>query len=305
MTPATLRALCLAALASTPPLPGCLLTENPAYEASEGSTAAPIDSTGIDTDPTAPVYPCPDDQPFTLWYPDADADTYGDRKAPPIEACVPPPGHVEDARDCNDHVPEIHPGVAEQCNSIDDNCNALVDESSIECDVCVLELSDAFAYWVCPQKQGITWAEADQRCRARISKSSAVRLASVHDPAEHTRLAALVSKHIPPVAGQQRAWLGLFRREAPDPSCDPPDPTLDWQWKDGTPFDLDPPWNYGQPDNTPDDCTCDPTTGCVERCAGITVIAAHNYTGWSDLRCDAPVAAGYICKARRDPVLFP
>jgi len=27
--------------------------------------------------------------------------------------------------------------------------------------------------------------------------------------------------------------------------------------------------------------------------------------GWSDTRCDAPTASGFICKTRRDPVLFP
>ncbi|HNC98254.1 MAG TPA: putative metal-binding motif-containing protein, partial [Myxococcota bacterium] len=106
-----------------------------------------------------------------LWYPDQDADGYGD-PAQPLVACTPPPGYVANGEDCNDakasHHPgaeesncadpqdyncdgsvgsedldgdgfsactecddrqaDVFPGSVESCNSIDDNCNGLVDE---------------------------------------------------------------------------------------------------------------------------------------------------------------------------------
>jgi len=285
------------------PLLGCLLTTNPAYEDTGDDTTGdvPLDDTTTDV----PVSPCPEDQPYSLWYPDADADTYGDRKATPLMACEAPVGHVADAGDCNDKVPEIHPKLIEKCNGFDDNCNSLVDESSSDCGTCVIELTDSHVYWICAQKGGITQAQAEQRCVARSSKQTSVRLASIHDADEHARLAELIGLHITPVSGLQRAWIGLIKREDAAETCDPPDPVADWQWNDGSDFDPDPPWNPGQPDNIPDSCTCDVASGCLENCGMLTVVPAHALTGWDDARCDSTLATGYICKTRRDPMLFP
>jgi len=284
-------------------LVGCLLTTNPAYEdTGDSTTDAPPDPGTTTGEPT---FPCPGDLQFTPWYPDADADTYGDRDAKPLMACEAPPGHVEDAGDCNDKVPEIHPKLIEKCNGFDDNCNALVDESSQDCGACVLEVTDSHVYWICAHKSGLTWAEAEQRCVARSGKTTAVRLASIHSDAEQTRLAELAALHIPPVGGKQRVWIGLIKRDGPDQSCDVPDPLADWRWNDGSAFDLEPPWNPTQPDNLPESCACDPATGCLENCGELTIVPAQQLTGWNDARCDDPTATGFICKTRRDPVLFP
>ncbi|MDP2335268.1 MAG: SdrD B-like domain-containing protein [Bacteroidota bacterium] len=63
------------------------------------------------------------------YYLDADADGYGGSTT--LQSCtIPPPGYVTVPGDCNDLVATIHPGATEVCNGIDDNCNAIVDETA-------------------------------------------------------------------------------------------------------------------------------------------------------------------------------
>jgi hypothetical protein len=272
---------------------GC--AQNPAYEGSGGLSGA---STGSDPDTggSGPAPPCPGDLDYTEWYPDLDADTHGDRKAEPALACEAPPMHVADDRDCNDQVPEIHPMALERCNGLDDNCNQLVDESSIDCGACTVELTNSHVYWFCPEKQDITWAEAADRCNARSFKN-VVRLASIHSAAEQQLVLEHV-QNIDPVDGERHIWIGLVKQDAVADSCDPPDPIADWRWIDGTPFDLVPPlWSPGEPNNE----LCDPGT-YLENCGELKIDAQT--AGWNDVSCDAP-ARGFVCKTKRDPVLFP
>ncbi len=63
----------------------------------------------------------------TTWYRDADGDTYG-AAATTTSACMQPPGFVAAAGDCNDGSSAIHPGAAEVCNGVDDNCDGTADE---------------------------------------------------------------------------------------------------------------------------------------------------------------------------------
>jgi alpha-tubulin suppressor-like RCC1 family protein len=69
------------------------------------------------------------DEPRRNWYPDDDMDLYG-ATTRPMSACSPPPGHVEFPGDCNDMNPSIRPGVPEQCNGVDDDCEGGTDESA-------------------------------------------------------------------------------------------------------------------------------------------------------------------------------
>ncbi|MBU1509946.1 putative metal-binding motif-containing protein, partial [Myxococcota bacterium] len=64
----------------------------------------------------------------TDYYPDTDGDTYGDASAAPVAACAAPADHVTDHSDCNDGNNAVHPGAAERCNGLDDNCDTLVDD---------------------------------------------------------------------------------------------------------------------------------------------------------------------------------
>jgi|GEM_PF-4040211 len=68
----------------------------------------------------------PDDE-FLPWYQDADGDDHGTTNDI-VEASTQPAGYAATFDDCNDTDSQVHPGAAEACNLIDDNCNSVVDE---------------------------------------------------------------------------------------------------------------------------------------------------------------------------------
>jgi hypothetical protein len=64
----------------------------------------------------------------SVWHPDGDEDTFGamDTSA---TACVAPMGWIVDASDCDDGDRATYPGAAETCDTEDQDCDGLVDES--------------------------------------------------------------------------------------------------------------------------------------------------------------------------------
>ncbi|MCS6991369.1 MAG: MopE-related protein [Chitinophagales bacterium] len=67
----------------------------------------------------------------TVYYQDADGDGYGTASVTTEEcSTVPPAGFAVAAGDCNDNAASIHPAAYDACNSVDDNCNGMVDENS-------------------------------------------------------------------------------------------------------------------------------------------------------------------------------
>jgi hypothetical protein len=64
----------------------------------------------------------------SIWYPDADRDGYGSM-ASSVRACVAPSGHLGSASDCNDALAAVNPGGSEVCNSLDDDCDGLIDDA--------------------------------------------------------------------------------------------------------------------------------------------------------------------------------
>jgi len=70
------------------------------------------------------------------FYPDGDGDGAG-RSADVITACEAPAGHVEAGGDCDDSNNAVHPGAAEACNGLDDDCDVEVDEGVLNaCGTC-------------------------------------------------------------------------------------------------------------------------------------------------------------------------
>ena len=63
----------------------------------------------------------------SFWHPDADGDGFG-AEGVTVQACTQPAGHVAAGGDCNDRNAAVHPGAAEACNALDDDCDGVADE---------------------------------------------------------------------------------------------------------------------------------------------------------------------------------
>jgi hypothetical protein len=61
------------------------------------------------------------------WYADSDGDGYGDANALELD-CYQPTGYVAENTDCDDDRADTHPGANEFCNTVDDNCDGVIDE---------------------------------------------------------------------------------------------------------------------------------------------------------------------------------
>lgn len=80
---------------------------------------------GIDDDCDGNVDP-DESEGAPTWYADADGDGFGD-VAWPVVACEAPGGSVEADTDCDDADADVHPGAAETCNDVDDDCDGVID----------------------------------------------------------------------------------------------------------------------------------------------------------------------------------
>ncbi len=60
------------------------------------------------------------------YHPDTDADGFGDENVDTL-ACERPEGHVDNSLDCDDTNASINPLAYEVCDSLDNNCNSLID----------------------------------------------------------------------------------------------------------------------------------------------------------------------------------
>ncbi|MCK6528195.1 FG-GAP-like repeat-containing protein [Myxococcota bacterium] len=85
---------------------------------------APEICNGIDEDCDGELDEDPQGAPS--WFLDSDGD--GSGAADPVPACAAPLGHVLDGSDCDDTDGDVHPGAAETCDGIDQDCDGEVDE---------------------------------------------------------------------------------------------------------------------------------------------------------------------------------
>ncbi len=66
------------------------------------------------------------------YYFDYDHDGYGvDSPSTNLCLCKAQQDYVDKAGDCNDHNAQVHPGAAEKCNNVDDDCNGTKDDGDI------------------------------------------------------------------------------------------------------------------------------------------------------------------------------
>ncbi|MFN7115271.1 MAG: right-handed parallel beta-helix repeat-containing protein [Saprospiraceae bacterium] len=76
-----------------------------------------------------------DINPNTIWYKDADDDSYSDGTT--LTQCTQPAGYqlaanlISTSGDCNDNNNTIRPNATEVCDGIDNNCNGMTDEGGV------------------------------------------------------------------------------------------------------------------------------------------------------------------------------
>ena len=90
------------------------------------SPAATEQCDGVDNDCDGTVDEA-DAVDASTWYPDFDADGFGDPALSAV-ACEQPSGHTSDATDCDDTLATINPAADELCDGVDNDCDGTVDE---------------------------------------------------------------------------------------------------------------------------------------------------------------------------------
>ncbi len=88
------------------------------------NTAATESCDAVDNDCDGTVDE-PDASDASVWYADADADTYGDA-AQTLSACAAPDGYVGDDTDCDDGAATVYPGATEVvADGVDQDCDGV------------------------------------------------------------------------------------------------------------------------------------------------------------------------------------
>ncbi len=67
---------------------------------------------------------------ITTWYQDLDHDSYGSTVS--TDSCAAPSGYVSTGGDCDDGSSAVNPAASEVCDSLDNDCDTLVDDSPMD-----------------------------------------------------------------------------------------------------------------------------------------------------------------------------
>jgi hypothetical protein len=158
--------------------------------------------------------------------------------------------------DCDDSSASVHPGAAETCNLVDDDCNGAIDDAP-GCPQCLEENGPGgIQYAFCFGAK--TWLEARAACQ-----SDGRDLASIHDGQTFDFLSFTFLERL----GTMQAWIGLNDIASEGT----------FSWSDGSSLDFLA-WTSDSPK----------PEGMVEDCV------VNAFFGWSDLPCD--LAFPYICR---------
>ena len=65
-----------------------------------------------------------------MHYPDTDGDGYG-TFAGGVSGCSPGPGYAHVGGDCNDNDADVHPGLPDPCDGVDNDCDQAIDEDGV------------------------------------------------------------------------------------------------------------------------------------------------------------------------------
>jgi len=84
------------------------------------------------------------------WYGDADGDGYGNPDQVVYQCDPPAPEAVQNGDDCDDTQAGINPGVPEECNNRDDNCDGLIDDDDPTVDPTTMR-----SFWVDNDADGL------------------------------------------------------------------------------------------------------------------------------------------------------
>jgi hypothetical protein len=204
------------------------------------------------------------------WYIDQDVDGYGDDSIA-VTTCDQPSGYVGDAGDCDDDDDEINPGVLEECNGVDDDCDGAAD-SDLVCP-CNLEEYGGHTYLFCDDVSN--WTNARDDCRDHDN----YELVTISDGSEQSWIQGVIAS----LSSSAWWWIGYNDRDARWWE----EPGDAWEWVDGSGSGYTN-WAGGQPDDwSTEDC-------------------AHLYADgpWNDLACGSTGWDSYvlyfICEATPD-----
>ena len=205
-----------------------------------------------------------------LWYPDGDADGYGDASGTTVTACVEPTGYTDDDTDCDDADSGVNPLASEVCNGIDDDCDSTVD-SAAACP-CNLERYGNHTYLFCESTED--WHDAEAACQTQTN----YELVVIDDATEQ----AWVWTTAASTDSSRWWWIGFHNQNASASQ----EPSGGFEWVDGSAVSYTA-WASGQPDDYRSDEDC-----------------AHIYpnTGrWNDLDCDSASWGStdlyYVCES--------